>query len=65
MLAARPVTIIASLPHGHVAAVHAMAVKLGRPRCSARLARSGTWRWRWYLSGNRSGIEAVHPHLVG
>ena len=29
--AARAVTIIASLPHGHVAAVHAMAVKLGLP----------------------------------
>src|SRR6266699_2913302 len=29
--AAQAVTITASLPHGHVAAVHAMAVKLGLP----------------------------------
>src|SRR5512142_1588455 len=29
--AARAVTITASLPHGHVAAVHAMAAKLGLP----------------------------------
>ena len=29
--AARAVTILRSLPHGHVAAVHAMAVKLGLP----------------------------------
>ena len=29
--AAHAVTILRSLPHGHVAAVHAMAVKLGLP----------------------------------
>jgi hypothetical protein len=29
--AARAVTVLRSLPHGHVAAVHAMAVKLGLP----------------------------------
>src|SRR5881392_3701789 len=29
--AARAVTITASVPHGHVAAVHAMAAKLGLP----------------------------------
>jgi hypothetical protein len=34
--ASQAVTITRSLPHGHVAAVHAMAVKLGLP---------GTWRW--------------------
>jgi hypothetical protein len=40
------VTITRSVPHGHVAAVHAMARKRACPRCSARPARSGTWRWR-------------------
>jgi hypothetical protein len=39
-------TITRSLPHGHVAAVAAMARKLGCPRCWARRAASGTWRWR-------------------
>src|SRR5689334_3287460 len=40
------VTITRSVPHGYVAAVHAMARKRACPRCSARPARSGTWRWR-------------------
>ena len=43
--AAGAVTITGSLPHGHVAAVHAMAARLACPPCSARPARSGTWRW--------------------
>ena len=43
--AGNSVTITRSLPHGHVAAVHAMAVNSGCRDCSARPARSGTWRW--------------------
>ena len=49
--AADAVRITRSLPHGHVAAVHAMAAKLGLPRCSARPARNGTWRWGWSSPG--------------
>jgi hypothetical protein len=37
--AARAVTILRSLPHGHVAAVHAMAVKLGLPALRAPAIR--------------------------
>jgi hypothetical protein len=44
--AGQAVTITASAPHGHVAAVHAAAVKLGLPPCSARQAGTGTWPWR-------------------
>ena len=40
------VTITASVPHGHVAAVHAMAVKLGLPALLGPPAGNGTWRWR-------------------
>ena len=36
-----------SLPHGHAAAVHAIAGSWGSPRCSARPAPSGTWPARW------------------
>ena len=39
------VTITRSVPHGHVAAVHAMAKKLGLPACWARRAGPGTWQW--------------------
>jgi len=40
--AAAAVTITGSLPHGHAAAVHAMAAKLGLPALLARPARTGT-----------------------
>ena len=43
--AARAVTILRSLPHGHVAAVHAMAVKLGLPALLGPACRDATWRW--------------------
>ena len=43
--AAEAVIITRSLPHGHVAAVHAMARTLGCPPCSARRAANGTWPW--------------------
>ena len=39
------VTITGSLPHGHVAAVHAMAANWACPPCWARRAASGTWPW--------------------
>jgi hypothetical protein len=44
--AEQAVTITASMPHGHVAAVHAMAVKLGLPSLLGPPAPGGTWRWR-------------------
>ena len=44
--AADAVTITRSLPHGHVAAVHAMAAKLGIPALLAPQAGTGTWPWR-------------------
>ena len=44
--AASVVSINRSVPHGHVAAVWAIAQKLGCPRCSARPGGCGTWRWR-------------------
>ena len=44
--AAEAVTITRSLPHGHVAAVAAMAPRWGCPRCWARRAARGTWPWR-------------------
>ena len=49
--AGQAVTITASLPHGHVAAVHAMAPGSGCPPCSARPAGRATWRWRWSSPG--------------
>jgi hypothetical protein len=44
--AAGAVTITPSLPHGHVAAVHAMACELGLPALLGPRAGSGTWPWR-------------------
>ena len=44
--AAEAVTITRSLPHGHVAAVHAMAAKLGLPALLGPPGRTGTWPWR-------------------
>ena len=43
-----------SLPHGHVAAVWAMAHELGLPKLLARPAPSGTWPWRWWWPGRAS-----------
>jgi hypothetical protein len=56
--AGQAMTITRSLPHGHVAAVHAMAVKLGLPA-----AGPGPGPDR--LPGGVAGLEAVHPHVVG
>ena len=44
--AAEAVTITGSLPHGHVAAAHAMARTLGLPALLGPAGRSGTWPWR-------------------
>src|SRR5882757_4978373 len=44
--AGQAVTITASLPHGHVAAAHAMAKKLGLPALLGPAGRPGTWPCR-------------------
>ena len=49
--AGQAVAITASLPHGHVAAVHAMAGKLGLPALLGPAAGRGTWPWRWSSPG--------------
>ena len=55
-----------SLPHGHAAAVHAMARKLGFP---ALLGPPGPHRDLAYalvhLPGPAPGLQAVHRRLVG
>jgi hypothetical protein len=42
---AEAVTIAGSLPHGHVAAVHAMARELGLPALLVPAGRPRTWPW--------------------
>ena len=64
--ASEAVTITRSVPHGHVAAVHAMA----RPAGPARAARpgrpaAGPGSGAGHLPGRGPGFQAVHPHLVG
>jgi hypothetical protein len=59
--AGQAVTITGSLPHGHVAAVHAMAAKLGCPRCWARRAGRGTWPWPWSSPGWSSRARSCPP----
>ena len=50
--AGQAVTITGSLPHGHVAAVHAMAGEAGAARAARPgRPRSGTWPWRWSSPG--------------
>ena len=58
-------TICRSLPHGHVAAVMAMARQLGfpallGPACRAPGSRGGAD----HLAGDPAGLEAIHPGLV-
>ena len=43
--AGQAVTITAAAPHGHVAAVHAAAVKLGLPALLGPSGRPATWPW--------------------
>ena len=62
--AGQAVAIAASLPHGHVAAVHAMAVQLGLPALLGRpAARPGAGADR--VPGGGSGLQAVHRIVVG
>ena len=64
--AGEAVTITRSLPHGHVAAVHAMAAQAGpaRPAGPGRPA-AGPGAGADHLPGRRPGLQAVHPDLVG
>ncbi len=64
--AGQAVTITASLPHGHVAAVHAMAARLGLPALlgpAAPAARPGAGADR--VPGGGPGLQAVHRVVVG
>ena len=64
--AAGAVTITRSLPHGHVAAVHAMAAQAG-PAGAARPGGppAGPGPGADHLPGRPAGLQAVHPDLVG
>ena len=63
--AASAVTITGSLPHGHAAAVHAMAAKLGIPALLGPAGRPRDLAGADHLPGPRPGLQAVHPDLVG
>ena len=58
-------TMLRSLPHGHVAAVAAMARELGLPGCWARRAGRGIWCWVDHLAGDSARVEAVDAVTVG
>ena len=63
--AADAVTITRSLPHGHVAAVHAMAAKLGLPALlGPACPRTGPGAGAGHLPGGGPGLQAVHADLV-
>ena len=64
--AAGAVTITGSLPHGHAAAVHAMAAKLGLPALLGPAGRAaGPDPGPDHLPGDPARLQAVHPDLVG
>ena len=64
--AAGAVTITRSLPHGHVAAVHAMARELGLPALLGPAGRAaGPGPGADHLPRGPAGLQAVHPDLVG
>ena len=64
--AGQAVTIAGSLPHGHVAAVHAMAAKLGLPALPGPGGPGpGPGAGADHLPGGAAGLEAVHRGLVG
>ena len=64
--AAGAVTITGSLPHGHVAAVHAMAAKLGLPALLGPAGRQRDLALALIISRVVApGLQAVHPDLVG
>jgi hypothetical protein len=62
--ATQAVTITRSVPHGHVAAIHAMAKKLGLPALPGR-PPAGPGPGPDHLPGRRPGLEAGHLDLVG
>ena len=60
--AGQAVTITASLPHGHVAAVHAMAVQLGPARpARARRAAAGPGAGADHLPGGPAPAPSCPP----
>ena len=64
--AGQAVRITASAPHGHVAAVHAAAVKLGLPALLGPAGRAtGPGPGADHLPGRPARLQAVHPDLVG
>ena len=64
--AAEAVTITRSLPHGHVAAVHAMAAHAGPARAAGPGGPpAGPGPGPDHLPGGPAGLQAVHPDLVG
>ena len=63
--AGQAVTITASVPHGHVAAVHAAAVKLGLPALLGPAGRPRDLALALIISRvGPAGLQAVHPDLV-
>jgi hypothetical protein len=64
--AGQAVTITGSLPHGHVAAVHAMAKKLGLPALLGPPGPApGPGPGADHLPGGQARLQAGHPGLVG
>ena len=64
--AGEAVTITRSLPHGHVAAVHAMARELGLPALLGPAGRQRDLALALIISRVVGpGLQAVHPDLVG
>ena len=59
--AGEAVTITRSLPHGHVAAVHALARELGLPALLGRRAGRGTWPWPWSSPGSWPRARSCPP----
>ena len=59
-------TITRSVPHGHVAAVYAMAAKLGLPALLGPAGRPRDLALALIISRVvPAGLQAVHPDLVG
>ena len=63
--AGQAVTITASVPHGHVAAVHAAAVQLGLPALLGPAGRPRDLALALIISRvGPARLQAVHPDLV-
>ena len=63
--AAEAVTITRSLPHGHVAAVHAMAPELGLPALLGPAGRQRDLALALIISRVVRRVRSCHPDLVG